>query len=130
MHILIGLSVSVENIDSIIKIIKKSDTIDIARKDLLGKKWKINKTSKLIKLINSEKGGSNYQLSDEQVTSILELRLQKLTAFGINEIETEIKKLAVLIKQYEKIDCSKLEYCELKYPIGKKDDLNAFIKLL
>ena len=52
MHILIGLSVSVENIDSIIKIIKKSDTIDIASKDLLGKKWKINKTSKLIKLIN------------------------------------------------------------------------------
>ena len=35
--------------------------------------------------------------------AILELRLQKLTAFGINEIETEIKKLALLIKEYEKI---------------------------
>ena len=109
MHILIGLSVSVENIDFIIKIIKNSDTIDIAKKGLLEKKWKISKTNKLIKLISSEKGGSNYQLSEEQVTSILELRLQKLTAFGINEIETEIKKLAVLIKQYEKILKSKKE---------------------
>ncbi len=109
VHILIGLSVSVENIDSVIKIIKNSETVDLAKKTLLAKKWKINKTSKLIKLIKSEKGGSNYQLSEDQVVSILELRLQKLTAFGIHEIETEIKKLAELIQQYEKTLKSKKE---------------------
>jgi len=108
-HILLGISVSVENIDSIIKIIKKSDTVETAKKSLLAKKWKINKTSKLIKLIRSEKGGTNYSLSENQVMAILELRLQKLTAFGINEIETEIKKLAILIKEYEKILKSKKE---------------------
>ena len=108
-HILIGISVSVENIDSVIKIIKKSDNVELAKKSLLTKKWKINKTSKLIKLISSEKGGSNYQLSEKQVLSILELRLQKLTAFGINEIETEIKKLADFIKQCEKLLKSKKE---------------------
>jgi len=108
-HILLGISVSVENIDAVIKIIKKSDTVELARKFLLGKKWKINKSSKLIKLIRTEKTGNNYTLSDKQVTAILELRLQKLTAFGINEIETEIKKLAVLIKEYEKILKSKKE---------------------
>jgi DNA gyrase subunit A len=108
-HILLGISVSVENIDSIIKIIKKSDTVEVAKKGLLVKKWKINKTNKLIKLIKTEKSASSYTLSESQVMAILELRLQKLTAFGINEIETEIKKLATLIKEYEKILKSKKE---------------------
>jgi len=36
-HILLGISVSVENIDFIIKIIKSSDTVEIARKSLLVK---------------------------------------------------------------------------------------------
>ena len=39
----------------------------------------------------------------------LNLRLQKLTALGINEIEVEIKKLAELITQYKKIINSKAE---------------------
>ena len=108
-HILLGISTSVENIDTVIKIIKKSETVEIAKKSLLAKKWKIDKTSKLIRLIKSEKSGSSYTLSENQVVSILELRLQKLTAFGINEIETEIKKLATLIKEYEKILKSKKE---------------------
>ena len=108
-HILLGISVSVENIDTIIKIIKKSDTVELAKKSLLSKKWKINKTNKLIKLIKSEKGVNSYKLSENQVTAILELRLQKLTAFGINEIETEIKKLSILIQGYGKILKSKKE---------------------
>ena len=40
---------------------------------------------------------------------ILELRLQKLTALGINEIEVEIKKLSDLITQFKKIINSKKE---------------------
>ena len=112
-HILLGISVSVENIDSVIKIIKNSDTVELAKKSLLAKRWRINKTNKLIKLIRSEKSGGNYTLSENQVTAILELRLQKLTAFGINEIETEIKKLALLIKEYEKILKSKKELFNL-----------------
>ena len=108
-HISLGISVSAENIDAVIKIIKNSDTVDVAKKSLLSKKWKINKTNKLIKLISSEKSGSNYSLSEKQVSAILELKLQKLTAYGINEIETEIKKLALMIKEYEKILKSKKE---------------------
>ena len=108
-HILLGISVSVENIDTVIKIIKKSDTVELAKKSLLAKKWKIHKTSRLIKLIKSEKSVNTYTLSENQVVSILDLRLQKLTAFGINEIESEIKKLAEQIKQYEKILKSKKE---------------------
>ena len=41
--------------------------------------------------------------------AILELRLQKLTAFGINEIEDELKKLAIAINGYEKLLKSKKE---------------------
>ena len=56
-----------------------------------------------------EKGGNTYKLSERQVSAILELRLQKLTAFGISEIENEIKNLSILIKGYEKILKSKKE---------------------
>jgi len=112
-HILIGISVAVENIDAVIKVIKNSENTDSAKKSLLGKKWKINKTSRMIKLISSEKAKGNYSLSESQVVSILELRLQKLTNFGISEIETEIKKLAVNIDQFEKLLKSKRELFKL-----------------
>ena len=108
-HILIGLSVSVENLDKIIKIIRGSKTPDDAKKSLLSTKWKINKSLKLISLINDKKTKNLYSLSDQQVIAILELRLQKLTALGINEIEVEIKKLADLIKGFKKIINSKKE---------------------
>ena len=90
-HILIGLSVSVENLDKVIKIIRKSKTPDDAKKSLLNIKWKINKSLKFIKLVQDKKSKNLYSLSEPQVTSILELRLQKLTALGINEIEIELK---------------------------------------
>ena len=108
-HILIGLSVSVENLDKIIKIIRSSNTPDDAKKSLLSTKWKINKSLKLISLVEDKKGKDLYSLTDPQVIAILELRLQKLTALGINEIEVEIKKLADLIKGYKKIINSKKE---------------------
>ncbi len=108
-HILIGLSVSVENLDKIIKIIRSSKTPDDAKKALLNSKWKVNKSLKLISLIEVKKKKNLYSLSEPQVISILELRLQKLTALGINEIEIEIKKLAQLITNYKKIINSKKE---------------------
>ena len=106
-HILIGLSVSVENLDKVIKIIRGSKNPEDAKKILLTQKWKINKSLKLINLINNKKGKNLYSLTEKQVLSILELRLQKLTALGINEIEIEIKKLAVLITNFKKIINSK-----------------------
>ena len=109
VHILFGLSVSVENIDKVIKIIRSSKNPEEAKNQLLKTKWKINKTLKLIKLLNSKNNKGSYVLSNDQVASILDLRLQKLTALGINEIEIEIKKLAQLISNYKKIINSKNE---------------------
>ena len=108
-HILIGLSVSVENLDKVIKIIRGSKTPDDAKKYLLNTKWKINKSKKMISLIESKNSKGVYNLSVEQVEAILELRLQKLTALGINEIEVEIKKLSELIISLKKIISSKKE---------------------
>ncbi len=108
-HILIGLSVSVENLDKVIKIIRSSKTPDEAKSSILKTKWKINKSQKLISLVEGKKGKNLYSISEPQVLAILELRLQKLTALGINEIEVEIKKLAELITKYKKIISSKKE---------------------
>ena len=67
----------------------------------------LNRGSKLTELLK-QKQYSPMTVS-EQVISILELRLQKLTALGINEIEAELKKLADLIVKYKKIINSKNE---------------------
>ena len=56
----------------------------------------------MISLVENKKSKGLYSLSEPQVVAILELRLQKLTALGINEIEIEIKKLAELIAKYKK----------------------------
>ena len=108
-HILIGLSVSVENLDKVIKIIRGSKTPDDAKKSLLNTKWKINKSKKMVSLIETKNSKGLYNLSVVQVEAILELRLQKLTALGINEIEVEIKKLSELISSLKKIISSKKE---------------------
>ncbi len=108
-HVLIGLSVSVENLDKVIKVIRSSKTPDDAKKELSKIKWKINKSMKFIKMIEGKNSKSSYSLTDIQINSILELRLQKLTALGINEIEVEIKKLSDLITQFKKIINSKKE---------------------
>ncbi len=108
-HILIGLSVSIDNLDKIIKIIRNSKTPDEAKDKLLKTTWSINKSRKLIKLVEGSKTKSSYKLSKNQVMAILELRLQKLTALGISEIEIELKKLTELITNYKKILNSKKE---------------------
>ena len=119
-HTLIGLSVSVENLDKIIKIIRGSKTPEEAKKYILNTKWKINKSLKMISLIENKKSKNLYNLTEHQVTAILELRLQKLTALGINEIEIEIKKIANLIIGYKKILSSKKELLK----VISKDLLN------
>ena len=108
-HVLIGLSVSVENLDKIIKLIRSSKNPEDAKKQILKTKWKINKSQKMISLIENKKIKGLYSLSETQVNAILELRLQKLTALGINEIEIEIKKLAEQISRFKKIISSKKE---------------------
>ena len=108
-HILLGISIAVENLNETINIIKKSKNSQEAKNKLLEKKWKFSKSTKLIKLIENKSIKGTYQFSEKQVLSILDLKLQKLTAYGMNEIEIEIKSLRELIINYEKILKSKKE---------------------
>ena len=136
-HILIGLSISVENLDKVIKIIRSSKTPDEAKKALLKNKWKTSKSQKFIKLIENRKSLSQYSFSESQVNSILEVRLQKLTALGINEIELEINKLSELIIQYKKILNSKkellkvisneLKFIKEKYAVSRRTQITDAI---
>ena len=69
-HILIGLATAVENIDEIIKIIKNSKNSEVAKKNLLQKKWKVKKSIKLISLIEKRK-----------IFQVINFQLNKLTLF-------------------------------------------------
>ena len=70
-HILLGISVAVENLDKVIKIIRNSKTPETAKKSLMDIKWKINKTLKLIKIIESKTSKNLYNLSEKQEKEIL-----------------------------------------------------------
>ncbi len=108
-HILIGLSISVENIDKIIKIIRSSKNPEDAKKILLKTNFKVTKSQKFITSVEGKSNKKNYLLTEKQVEAILELKLQKLTAIGIDEIESELDKLLQLIIKYKKIINSKKE---------------------
>jgi len=105
VHILIGLFVAIENIDEIIAIIRKSMNPNDAKTILQSKQWnfKKSKINKDILDVSDLSNKEQYYLSDYQVRAILELRLQKLTAIGHEEINQEISDLYKLIIKYKQI---------------------------
>ncbi len=118
VHILIGLFISIENIDEVIAIIRKSKDPNDAKSLLLKKKWNFQKSKIDKNIINISELSTKdeYQLSDHQVKAILELRLQKLTAIGHDEINSELNDLYQLIVKYKKI-------------LNEKNELFNLIKL-
>ena len=105
VHILIGLFIAIENIDEIIAIIRKSKNPNDAKTILQSKQWsfKKSKINKDILDVSDLTNKEQYYLSDYQVRAILELRLQKLTAIGHEEINQEISDLHKLIIKYKEI---------------------------
>ncbi|MGB3141153.1 MAG: DNA gyrase subunit A [Aestuariivirga sp.] len=111
-HILVGLAIAVANIDDVIKLIRRSKDASEAREALMGRAWPAKDLGPLIALIadprHSLGADNNYRLSDEQARAILDLRLQRLTALGIDEITDELQKLAKEIAEYLDILRSRL----------------------
>ncbi len=111
-HILVGLAIAVANIDDVIKLIRRSKDAGEAREALMGRAWPAKDLGPLIALIadprHSLGADNNYRLSDEQARAILDLRLQRLTALGIDEITDELQKLAKEIAEYLDILRSRL----------------------
>jgi DNA gyrase subunit A len=111
-HILVGLAIAVANIDEVIKLIRRSKDAGEAREALMARAWPARDLGPLIALIadprHSLGADNNYRLSEEQARAILDLRLQRLTALGIDEITDELQKLAKEISEYLDILRSRL----------------------
>jgi DNA gyrase subunit A len=80
-HILEGLQIALEHIDAVIKLIRGSKTVDVARTGLMDK----------------------FGLSEAQAQAILEMRLQKLTGLEREKIDTELAELKERIDYYKKV---------------------------
>jgi len=103
-HILVGLAIAVANIDEVIALIRAAPDAAVAREQLMARDWPAKDVAPLIALIAdprhllSENG--TIRLSDEQAKAILDLRLQRLTGLGRDEIAEEVLKLAASITDY------------------------------
>jgi DNA gyrase subunit A len=84
-HILDGLKIAVDNIDEVIKIIRKSE--DTAEAD--------------------ERLRKRFGLSEKQSDAILNMRLAKLTGLEIEKLDAELKEVRTLIKELKGILASK-----------------------
>ena len=94
-HILEGLKIALENIDEVIKLIKKSKDPVVAREGLQTK----------------------FSLSQKQAKAILDMRLQRLTSLEVEKIISEYKELLKLIEKLKTI----LENTSLQYEIAKQE---------
>ena len=103
-HILVGLAIAVANIDEMIRLIRAAKDANEAREELMNREWPARDVAAMVTLIDdprhqvSETGMT--RLSAEQAKAILDLRLQRLTALGRDEIKDELDKLAAEIADY------------------------------
>ncbi|WP_227711850.1 DNA gyrase subunit A [Sneathiella sp. P13V-1] len=103
-HVLIGLAIAVANIDEIIKVIRGAPDPATARAELMSRDWPATQIESLIRLVDDPEYPINddgtYRLSEFQARAILDLRLQRLTALGQNEIGDELTGLGTKILDY------------------------------
>ncbi|MEY3399509.1 MAG: hypothetical protein RL220_2103 [Bacteroidota bacterium] len=104
-HILEGLLIALDNLDAVIKLIRESDTPDVAREGLI----------------------STFALSEIQARAILDMRLQRLTGLERDKIKAEYAELMAQIKRLKEILASEdlrmgIIKDELKYLIEKFGD--------
>ncbi|WP_394175423.1 DNA gyrase subunit A [Guptibacillus hwajinpoensis] len=80
-HILEGLRIALDHLDEVIKLIRASETTDIAREGLMSK----------------------FSLSYDQSQAILDMRLQRLTGLERDKIESEYQELMKRIAELKAI---------------------------
>jgi DNA gyrase subunit A len=94
-HVLEGLLIAIDNLDAVIKLIRASQTVDIAKDGLM----------------------SQFGLSEIQSKAILDLRLQKLTGLERDKIKAEYNELMEQIAYLQRI----LSEVELRMQIIKDE---------
>jgi DNA gyrase subunit A len=123
-HVLVGLAIAVANIDEVIKLIRQAPDPQTAREQLMERRWPAQDVESLILLIDDPRHRINedgtYNLSEEQARAILELRLQRLTALGRDEIADELNTIGAEIADYLDILSSRVRIQQIV-----KDELAA-----
>jgi DNA gyrase subunit A len=103
-HILCGLAIAVANIDEVIRLIRTAPDPNSAKERLMARDWPASDMAPLIALVADPRHGISIEgtcrLSDLQAKAILDLRLQRLTALGRDEIGDELTKIAEEITDY------------------------------
>jgi DNA gyrase subunit A len=105
-HILEGLKIALDNLDTVIKIIRASGSRAEARENLYawGKGTEIVLNLDRKRLPHEEKG-----LTLRQIDAILELQLYRLTQLSIDELLNELKQVRERIAEYESILASEIK---------------------
>ncbi len=129
-HVLVGLAVAVANIDEMIRLIRSAASPAEAREQMMTRAWPAKDIGPLVDLIADPRhrleDDDTIRLSDEQARAILDLRLQRLTALGRDEIGDELKKigeeitdyLAILSSRVRIVDIMKKEMSDIKAELG------------
>ncbi|MBB4000592.1 DNA gyrase subunit A [Aureimonas pseudogalii] len=116
-HVLVGLAIAVANIDEIIKLIRHAPDPTSAREQLMEREWEAKDVAPLIRLIDDPRhrisDAGTYRLSETQARAILDLRLQRLTALGRDEIADELNKIGEEIREYLEILSSRVRMREI-----------------
>jgi len=103
-HVLCGLAVAVSNVDEVVQTIRSSRDAPEARFRLMERRWPAAEIAPFIRLIDDPGHTVNedgtYNLSEVQARAILELRLQRLTQLGVQEVTDELEELAGKIKNF------------------------------
>ena len=104
-HILEGLAIALANVDAIIELIRQAPNPESAKRELLARPWQLGHVAEMLAATGvdtarpedlDEQYGIRdglYYLTEVQAQAILDLRLQKLTNLGHDEILDEYKKL-------------------------------------
>jgi DNA gyrase subunit A len=101
-HVLLGLVIAVTNLDEVVRMIRASASPAVAREALMTRDWPIAEIRPyiaLVEAVETEISGESYRLSETQARAILDLRLNRLTALGRDEIGDELKGLAASIEE-------------------------------
>ncbi|WP_134726704.1 DNA gyrase subunit A [Paracoccus luteus] len=110
-HILCGLAVAVTNVDEVVATIRASADAAEARDRLMERRWPAGAILEYLRLIDDPLHPVNedgtYNLSETQARAILELRLQRLTQLGVQEVTDELRALADAIRDYLEILASR-----------------------
>lgn len=116
-HVLAGLAVAVANIDEIIALIRNAPDPQVAREQLLAKRWPVGDVKPLIELIDDPEfpvhDDGTYQISEIQARAILDLRLHRLTGLERDKIGDELREITDQIAEYLAILSSRVRLFEV-----------------